>query len=413
MEHYLTGIEIKKLRNLSNINIELNNKERQHLIITGKNGSGKTTLLLAIQKYLKVINDTNLNMLKNDYIDWLNSAKCALENAIDEQEKYEKQKEYERRLAYIEKYSDGIDLCFNKHNDLDAAYERGDFVISYFSAERKTKIIKPEGAQNIKLKQFYNVNEEPGNIFVKYMVHLKTQQAYARNEGDMPNVERIEGWFQRLEDALKVLLDDENLKLEYNYKDYDFKIIEESREPFGFDQLSDGYSSVIHIISDLILRMDKNWILNDELSEYDIEGIVLIDELETHLHIELQKKILPFLTAFFPRIQFIVTTHSPYILNSISNAKAYDLEKRVELENLAAYSSEDLAEAYFDTDEYAEELKYKLEKYQELVEKEDITEEECAERASLRMELKKVSNEILGEVKDKFEEIEMQRKKYD
>ena len=92
------------------------------------------------------------------------------------------------------------------------------------------------------------------------------------------------------------------------------------------------------MVSDLILRMDKNWLLGDELSQYNYQGIVLIDELETHLHIELQKKILPFLTEFFPKIQFIVTTHSPYILNSISNARAYDLERHVALDNLSAFS---------------------------------------------------------------------------
>ena len=48
---------------------------------------------------------------------------------------------------------------------------------------------------------------------------------------------------------------------------------------------------------------------------YDLQGIVLIDEIETHLHVELQKKILPFLTNFFPNIQFVITTHSPFILN--------------------------------------------------------------------------------------------------
>ena len=103
---------------------------------------------------------------------------------------------------------------------------------------------------------------------------------------------------------------------------------------------------MIYIVSDLILRMDKNWLLEDKISEYDYQGIVLIDELETHLHIELQKKIFPFLTKFFPKIQFIVTTHSPYILNSISNAKAYDLERQVELDNLSGFSSDDLAEGY-------------------------------------------------------------------
>ena len=42
---------------------------------------------------------------------------------------------------------------------------------------------------------------------------------------------------------------------------------------------------MIYIVSDLILRMDKNWLLGEEISQYNAQGIVLIDELETHLHI--------------------------------------------------------------------------------------------------------------------------------
>ena len=382
MEHYLTKIEIKKLRHLENIKIALNNEKRQHLLLTGKNGSGKTTVLMAIQQYLRAINDRNLTLLKTLSGDF-----------------------------YRKLYINGLELEFNEYMDLDDDYESGKFIAAYFSADRKTRIERAQGVSDIKLKKFYRIDEEAGSILIKYMVHLKTQQAYARNESDTANVVRIEKWFNRLEQALKVLFDDENLKLKYNYKDYDFQIIEEGREPFGFDQLSDGYSSVVNIVSDLILRMDKNWLLKDELSEYDIEGIVLIDELETHLHIELQKKILPFLTTFFPKIQFIVTTHSPYILNSISNAKAYDLEKRIELENLSEYSSDDLAEAYFDTDEYAEEVKWKLMRYEELVEMANLSEQERAERAELRWDLERVSTKLTGEVKDKFEEIELQRKK--
>ena len=323
--------------------------------------------------------------------------------------KYQKEKEYQKDIDRIQKYCDGIELHFNEYRTLDVVFEKGNFVIAYFPAERKTKIIRPQGVQDIKLKEFYNMDEDPGSVLVKYMVHLKTQQAYARNESDTANVVRIENWFDRFQRALRVLFDDDELILEYNYKDYNFRIIERQREPFAFDQLSDGYSSVIHIISDLILRMDKNWLLSNELSEYDIEGIVLIDELETHLHIELQKKILPFLTTFFPNIQFIVTTHSPYILNSISNAKAYDLEKNIELEELYKYSSEDLAEAYFDVDDYANVLKNKLIRYKELVDVQTISEEERAERAMLRVELKYISDEMFGEMKDEFEKIEMQR----
>ena len=153
--------------------------------------------------------------------------------------------------------------------------------------------------------------------------------------------------------------------------------------------------------------------LGEEISQYNEQGIVLIDELETHLHIELQKKILPFLTEFFPRIQFIVTTHSPYILNSISNAKAYDLERHVELEHLSAFSSEDLAEGYFEADAYSDELKEQLERYEVLCFKENVTEEESAERAKLRSGLKQLSSEISGVAKEKFEDIERRRKAND
>ena len=163
------------------------------------------------------------------------------------------------------------------------------------------------------------------------------------------------------------------------------------------------------MISDLILRMDRNWLLTDCLSEYDVEGIVLIDELETHLHIELQKKILPFLTEFFPRIQFIVTTHSPYILNSVANARAFDLERGMELENPFLYSADGLAEGYFDADAYAGELVRAMERYGHLKEKQNLTDEERAERAMLRSRLKNIPDGFAQEARDRFEEIEGRR----
>lgn len=412
MEHYITGIEIENLRHLSNIKIDLNSDERQHLLLTGKNGSGKTTVLLAICKYLRAINEGRLTKVKTNFKRWYIEAYESYQNAKTEQEKFECKKEYEQWKSNYSKYCDGLELEFNQYEDLDAVYQDGKFVIAYFSADRKTTIIRPTGVENIQLADRYSVDDDPGRILLKYMVHLKTQQSYARNENDIENAERIQKWFDRFENALKQLLDDETIQLKYNYKEYEFQIIEQGKEAYGFDQLSDGYSSLIHMVSDLILRMDKNWILTEGLSEYNVEGIVLIDELETHLHIELQKKILPFLTEFFPRIQFIVTTHSPYILNSIPNAKAYDLEKHIVLEHLSAYSSEDLAEAYFDADEYSEVLKEKLMQYSELMEREDLTDDERAVRAELRSELGHLSNDMSMDVKILFDEIERRRKSH-
>ena len=316
-------------------------------MITGKNGSGKTSLLLAVQKYLRAINDKQLKALVSLYIPWLKKVEEKLEQAETEAESQRIKKESETNLKLITKYQDGVKITFNTDaGELDALYEEGNFITAFFPAFRRAQIIRAHGVEDMRLNNSYKMEDEPGNLLLKYMVHLKTQQAYAKNEGDMETAEKIQKWFERFEGALKILLGDDSLFLEYDYKEYDFKIHEEGREPFGFNVLSDGYSSVIYMVSDLILRMDKNWLLKGSLSAYDIEGIVLIDELETHLHIELQKKILPFLTEFFPRIQFIVTTHSPYILNSISNAKAYDLERCVELENLSLYSSDGLAEGH-------------------------------------------------------------------
>ena len=54
--------------------------------------------------------------------------------------------------------------------------------------------------------------------------------------------------------------------------------------------------------------------------KFDDENPVLIDNIEANLYVELQNKILPFFVSFFPNIQFIVTTHSTFVLNSIDNA---------------------------------------------------------------------------------------------
>jgi predicted ATP-binding protein involved in virulence len=111
-------------------------------------------------------------------------------------------------------------------------------------------------------------------------------------------------------------------------------------------------------------------------SPYDLQGIVLIDEIETHLHIDLQKKILPFLTSFFPKIQFIVTTHSPFVLSSIDNAVIYDLEKQIRVEDLSGYSVEGVIESYFDNDKYSQSIKDKLSEYETLIKKPIMTEKE-------------------------------------
>ena len=412
-EYFISEIDIEKLYHLSDIKIKLDSNKRQHLLLTVKNGSGKTSLLLEIEKFLRAINDEKLSQVFDQYPTWINEAKKKVLSASSDSEKYAADKDLKQCLGFLKKYSDGVQINLNQYEGLEMMYHNGKFITAYFPSERKAQFMRPNGVENITLENTYGIDESAGDILLKYMVHLKTQQAYARNEGDQTTANQIQKWFDRFDSALQILLDEESIHIEYDYKKYDFKIRQNGREPFSFNELSDGYSSVIYIVSDLILRMDKNWLLEDKISEYDYQGIVLIDELETHLHIELQKKIFPFLTKFFPKIQFIVTTHSPYILNSISNAKAYDLERQVELDNLSGFSSDDLAEGYFEADAYSDELKNSLNRYEELCFRKDLTEDERAERAEIRIRFKNISSELSGAAKERFEDIERRRKAHD
>ena len=89
-----------------------------------------------------------------------------------------------------------------------------------------------------------------------------------------------------------------------------------------FHELSDGYRNTLSLIADIAYRMA---ILNPQFLgdvTKKTPGIVLIDEVDLHLHPIWQKRILKTLKNVFPLVQFIVTTHSPSI---ISSARADEL----------------------------------------------------------------------------------------
>lgn len=74
--------------------------------------------------------------------------------------------------------------------------------------------------------------------------------------------------------------------------------------------LSAGELSLISIFGEILHQADNNY---NNIQLNNINGIVLIDEVDKHLHITLQKEILPKLFGLFPNIQFIVSSHSPFL----------------------------------------------------------------------------------------------------
>ena len=384
MEHFITNIHIDKLRHLENLEIELSTSERRHLLLTGKNGSGKTSFLeTLVNCFKKIITHIETPQEKRIKIDRF----IPLINGL---------------------INDGISINFNS---IDwKRLSNGNFVLAYFPSSRKANILMAKGVENVQFSNTYDLTDDPTQNLIKYMVHLITQQAYAQQARDSKTEADIQNWFNRFENALRILLEDKNIRLEYDYKRYNFLIHQTGRLPFGFNELSDGYSSIIQIMTGIMLRMEQDWLLKGTLSEYNFEGIVLIDEIETHLHIELQRKILPFLTKFFPRIQFIISTHSPYILTSVPNATIFDLEKKVTFNDMSNYSIDNVAEAYFDSEDFSVELEEKLIEYKSLIEKADPTTEERIRRAELRTEFKNLNSTLSPRIKNDFEELESRRK---
>lgn len=106
----------------------------------------------------------------------------------------------------------------------------------------------------------------------------------------------------------------------------------EKRTGIPYRMMSDGYRNMIGMIADIAYRCIK---LNPQLGVdalKETEGLVLIDELDLHLHPSWQKGIVAELVECFPKIQFVATTHSPFIVQSLNRDQLINLEE-VELTN--------------------------------------------------------------------------------
>lgn len=84
-----------------------------------------------------------------------------------------------------------------------------------------------------------------------------------------------------------------------------------------YEYLSSGFKSIIFILFSIIKEIEFRFKEHNLKSE-DFDGIILIDEVEVHLHPEWQERIIPILTQVFPHAQFIMTTHSPHVIQTLA-----------------------------------------------------------------------------------------------
>lgn len=92
-------------------------------------------------------------------------------------------------------------------------------------------------------------------------------------------------------------------------------VFREKGTDLTFDQLSEGYKGVLIFVSDLIYRLNS---IPGENKKNNMSGIVLVDEIDLHLHPKWQRVIVSKLRNLFPNIQFVFTTHSPTMIQGAS-----------------------------------------------------------------------------------------------
>ena len=350
------------------VDIELNDK---NLIVTGANGSGKTSFVRSMYRILSLLIEGKMSA----YFPPLN------QNLNDWQNLFIKNKIYYPSGAFSDGYSDGfdtVDSLKRKIKEIEDGIkleikdsinfilknDERKAIIRFFEEKRLSEIKQPKTGQQIETA------EKLGSQLEQHLLNLKMRASFAVTE--KPNAELvidIQKWFDNFERNLKKLFEDENLTLNLNLDELNphFEIIQNGKPPFTFQTLSAGYRAIFDIYADLLMHTEYFKIMPNELT-----GVVFIDEIDSHLHVSLQRLILPFFTQSFPKIQFIVTTHSPFVLMSTPDAVVYDLAKNEPItEDLSYYTYSAVMEGLWDVKPIAKRVEDKIKEIEKIINSEN------------------------------------------
>lgn len=331
----------------------------------------------------------------------------AIQNKEEEAEILKLEKDVCEKEEELKKSRNGLEIQFNhKTDNILILTEKYHYILAYYSADRIFQAEQPKHVEKVPLKDYYKLKEFPRKEFVKYLLDLKMTEALARNNKKIEKADEIQAWFEKLEYLLKQIFDDKTVTLIFDEDTYEFHILQQGKEPFDFNTLSSGYQAVLDIVLDIIMRMQHQ---TQRSFDFHLSGIVLIDEIETHLHLELQKNIIPLLTTIFPNIQFIMTSHSPFILNSLENLVIYDLENHLLVEDgLENVPYDGIVEGYFRADKLSNSLKEKFERYKILTKKERLSDDELNEIAELELYLDEIPDYLAIGIATEYKRLKLE-----
>jgi predicted ATP-binding protein involved in virulence len=307
-------------------------------VIIGNNGTGKSSLLkalkIALEVFIGAMNDKPTYLLKNDnntrlkYFPTTHTIEYQLPTILEVQATLQDSKEV---IFYATKETNTtMDSCgihplgttkskvYEMLQQVRSGSEVMLPIVAYFSPFRRFETITKEpeiiGAKS-RLVGYEDAIDEQFN-FGTFANWFKNQELILLQELTFLQESTKKNFrLELVRKAVSLCIPDcETIFYSIKMNSIIAKFKDEQFIPI--DLLSDGFKSMLAMVADIAYRCIT---LNPHLGEKALEssGVVLIDELDVHLHPNWQQKVAKMLKATFPNIQFIVTTHSPLILHSL------------------------------------------------------------------------------------------------
>jgi predicted ATP-binding protein involved in virulence len=329
-------IIIKHIGAFEDLNIQLglkkNNDKADIHILTGENGTGKSTILQAITSISNpsVLTPKVHHFLTNEsYFD----IRFSFFEIID---KTNGEEMFNTELSMFKfnngtwqssiRPKDAISQYLRKWDSFE--YEKFDFALFAYSGYRRLDQANVNYVQELTENPLQNSLEIANSInpktILQWIANTKTKEALAFTKGDLIRAEAYKQSIKRIE---RVVADITDLHIEFSLADNPLKVqIKLGGIDLDFPLLPDGLKAIISWIADLLMRMERlTW--NKEVDIFDRNFILLLDEVDVHLHPAWQRKVLPIIQKLFRNAQIIVSTHSPFITNSVDDAWIYKLKK--------------------------------------------------------------------------------------